>query len=315
MLFLTALAVIAGAFLTYSCGGVEYVAGDRGIVFPSANLWIASHQVEMWVNVAATIGVAAMMTALNRSYNLLKAMTLLDSSFFLAMSLTTPWLLMQFYTGTPLSVVLVLCLFLLYSTFGGNPWAPQRIFLIFFILSGMTMTQYCYAVYIPVFIVGCWQMRIANGRTIVAMLLGLVTPWWIVLGSGLVNPASVHVPRFADLFSSFDIGASIRIYVAVFFSALMLIGGWVLNFPQMIAYNAHMRAFNGTLSLLSLVTLLAVVADFINVSVYAPVLYMCAAFYLGRFFALHKRPRSFIAILIILFVCVLIFAWNVAVAK
>lgn len=312
VLILVALALIPCAMVAWRIVPPDYIVGDRGLVFPSANLWVADRQAAFWLNIGLTLSLAGLMIVLNRGFNLLRTMTLLDSSLFLLLSLSTPWLLVQFYTGTPLCLTLLLCLFLLYSTYS-RPYRRKRIFLLFFLLSAMTMTQYCYAVYIPVFILGCIQMRVFSAKTVVALLLGLITPWWIVLGGGLATVADIHVPQFADFIGSFNIVENFGLLMSVVFSAVLLVVGWCLNFPKMIAYNAHMRAYNGTLSILALFTLLAVCIDFTNLAVYAPVLFMCSAFYLARMFAANEGPKSYIAILTIFMICILLYLWNIAV--
>lgn len=310
MLILVALAVVPSALLAYRSMPIDYIGGDRGLLYPSANLWITDHFVEMWVNIGVTFAMAALMIALNRTFNLLKTMTLLDSSLFLVMSMSTPWLLVQFHTGTVLTLTLLLCLFLLYSTYA-NPDGLKRVFLIFAILSAMSMTQYCYVVYMPVFIIGCAQMRIFGARTVSAIVLGIVTPWWIVLGSGLASVHDIHMPQMAALFNSFDIVENLGLVMAVLLSTALLLIGWTLHFPRMIAYNAHMRAYNGTLSVLALVTLIAICADFANISAYAPTLFMCSAFYISRMFASKQAPNSYMAILFIVFLYAMLYTGDI----
>jgi hypothetical protein len=261
------------------------------------------------VNVAGTLLIPALMIGINRMFNLLRTTSLLDASLFLIMSMSTPVLLTQL-VGTPLSIVLLLCLILLFSTYSA-PEFTRKIFAVFFILSAMTTTQYCYAFYIPVFMIGCAQMRILTGRTIVAGMLGIVTPWWIALGSGLVQLSQLHIPEFESIFGDFDFGEQLPLFVSAGVTALLLILGWVGNFPQMIAYNARMRAINGAMSVLSLVTLIAVCADFTNVSAYVPTLCLCSAFQLGKLFTWKNKDRSYIFIGLILLIYLSIYVWSV----
>ena len=280
VLFIMAAALVMEAALSF--GHVAPAAGtvDRGIAFPSANLWIENARASMWVNTLLTLAVATLMVALNRTYNLLRTSTLLDAS-----------------------------LFLLYSTYQSG-YCRERIFLIFFMLSLATMTQYCYVVYIPVFIVGTAQMRIFNLKTLLATVMGLITPWFVLLGCGIVGFSELRFPDIAGAVASFSLAANFPLIVAVVVSAAMLVVGWCLNFPRMIAYNAHMRAYNGTLSVLSLVTLLALCFDFTNMAAYAPVAYMCAGFYIGRFFAATPSQRSYIPIITIFSLYTALLIWT-----
>lgn len=309
VLILIALCVVPAAHFTFTHTVIDYVQGDRGLLFPSANLWIADRVTQFWVNIAGTYVLAALMILINRQFNLLRTITLIDSSFFLLMSVSAPWLLVQFYTGTPLALTLLVCVFLLYSTYA-DKHRRKRIFLLFAILSAMSMTQYCYLVFIPVFVIGTAQMRIFSAKTLVAILLGLITPWWIVLGGGFASVADIHVPAWGDMLSGFDFAEDFELLVTAVLTGVLLLTGWVLNFPKMIAYNAHMRAYNGLLSVLALFTLLAVFIDFTNMSAYMPVLFMCSAFYMGRMFAANASPRSYIAIMAIFATYILLYAWT-----
>jgi hypothetical protein len=309
LLIITALLLIGAAYVAFDSAQFEFIDEDRGFIFSSPNLWISNGTTAFLVNTVATIIIASLMIGINRMFNLLRATSLLDASLFLIMSMSTPVLLTQL-VGTPLSIILLICLILLYSSYSA-PGETRNVFAIFFILSAMTTTQYCYALYIPVFMIGCAQMRILSGRTIVAGLLGLITPWWIALGSGLVEPSQIHMPEFESIFGDFDFSEQLPMFASAGITALLLIFGWVLNFPQMIAYNARMRAINGVMSILSLMTLVAVCADFTNISAYVPTLCLCSAFQLGRFFTWKKYDRSYIFIATIFIIYLIIYVWSV----
>lgn len=310
LLIIMAIAMVAVAVLWSRVAPVEAIAGDRGTLFPSANLWIASRDVSMWLNVALTLLSGALIVVLNRLYNLLRTTSLLDASLFFVMCMSTPGLLDCFNSGTLLCLCLLVCLLLLYSTYQ-QPRMRERIFLIFFILSTMAMTQYCYVVYMPVFIIGCVQMRIFSFKTLVAILCGVISPWLVVLGCGIVPIDGVHAPDIATVFGVFNIAENADIVIAAAVTTVVLVAGWVLNFPRMIAYNAHIRAYNGTMSVLALVTVLVVCIDFTNLLAYVPTLCMCSAFFIGRMFAANAAVRSYIAILSIIVVYLLLLIWKI----
>lgn len=309
LLIITALLLIGAAYVAFSNAQFEFIDEDRGFVFSSPNLWISNSTIAFGVNTLATLLLAALMIIINRAFNLLRTTSLLDASLFLIMSMSTPVLLTQL-VGTPLSAILLICMILLCSSYS-SPGDTRNVFAIFFILSAMTATQYCYALYIPVFMIGCAQMRILSGRTIVAGLLGMITPWWIALGSGLVQPSQIHIPEFESIFGDFDFSEQLPMFVSAGVTAVLLILGWVLNFPQMIAYNARMRAINGAMSVLSLVTLIAVCADFTNISAYVPTLCLCSAFQFGKLFTWKKYDRSYIFIATIFLIYLSIYIWSV----
>lgn len=307
-----AFVTVAGARVAYVLGDANYISGNRGIIFPSANLWFDNHNLEMWVNVLATVLIGVGMITLNRVYNMLRTTSMLDAALFMVMSLASPGLIVQVFTGTPLCLVVLLCLYMLYGCYS-NPGSMRVIYLIFVILSGMTMTQYCYAVYIPVFILGCAQMRIMTWRTLAAAVMGIITPWWVVLGSGLVPLDGVHAPDFESLFVGIGRNDTLHMVFVVVFTAAVLVVGWCLNFTRMIAYNAHMRSMTGVISVISLFTLIAIVADFNNVCAYAPLLNVCASLQIGRMFAGRNDRLAYLPVLTLFAVYFAIYAWRIAI--
>lgn len=306
MLLLCMVTAISAGLVFFMTCPTETVPYARGIVLPSANLWFADRWLSLAVNVCAVVGICLLAGLLGRTYNLTRVPSDLDGSFFMIMSLSTPALFLSFNSGTMLCLTLVVCLFLLYGTYGDTT-ATRPVYTIFLILSAMSMTQYCYLVYIPVFIVGCLQMRAFSGRMAMAVFLGLLTPWWLLGAVSLVVPVTVSFPDIMRLFSAFDADRSLLFIISVALSGILLVIGWLGNFPRMIAYNAHRRAYNGTLSLLSLMTVIAAVADFSNMAAYTPVLALCAAVQLGRLFSGRATKGANITAVFILSLYLLIF--------
>ncbi len=302
---LMAVIMAAGAWFAFEHGVVSENNFDRGTVLPSANLWIADTQLALYTNVALTLLAAYGMLLLSRVFNLMRTVSQLDVTFFMVISLSAPDLLCRMNTGTPLLLILLLCIFLLYSSYA-NTAASPRIFLIFLLLSLGTMTQYAYMVYIPVFFLGLGQMRIFGLRTITAAILGLLTPWWIGLGAGLVTPEQVHIPQFDSLLSAIDFSDTLHVFAVVVLSSILLMSAWSMNFIKMLSYNAHLRAFTGTLSLLSLFTILAIIIDFSNIVAYAPTLFMLTAFQLCHLFVnlSRKLTAAVIGSIILIYVAI-----------
>lgn len=306
MVALAGILLLAGARIAFQTGEVSYFDFDRGIALPSANLWIDSDRLTMIVNTALILATALSWMLVIQFFNPFRALTTLPASFFLLMMLSVPDFTDQLYTGTVLGAVMPLCVALLWSAFA-DPGALRRIYLIFVILSALSMTQYCFAVYIPVFIVGCFQMKIFSMRTIVAILLGLVTPWWIVFGLGLVSPGDIHLPDSANFFSGFETDEFVSSMAVIGITVLLLIIGWVASFMNVLTLNANLRAFNGNISLIGLTTLLAMAIDFGNVPSYLPLLMLIASYELSYMFGINKGKRRFIPILAIMAVYVAIF--------
>lgn len=306
-----ALLMVAGAWWTYDAAGVNYIIGDRGLLFRSANQWISDPTAAMAVSCALTLAGALLMLLLNKTFNLTRSVTSLDATLFIAMSLSVPDLLCQMYTGPVLMAVMLMCLFLLYNSYGDRN-ATRNIFVIFMLLSAGTMTQYCFVAYMPVFYLGMGQMRIFTVRTVVASVLGLVTPWWIVFGLGLADVSQLHVPEVQMAFVAFSEADTIHLFGTIALASVMLIVGWFMNFMKMISYNAHMRAYTGTLSVMGLATLLALCVDYASICVYTPVLFMLTSLQLCHTFANRPRTHTSVPLAAIILIYIFLFVWRVA---
>lgn len=262
------------------------------------------------LNISLLLGVAFLKMWLNRTYSLQQATSHLDSSLFLGFCAASPVLTICFSEGTVLCIAVLLCMALLFSCYDNRQLTP-RVFLIFVILSAMTITEYVYVLYILVFVVGCAQMRIMNGRTAVAIVLGLITPWWIALGFGIIDRGTLTFPDFTNILSTYSSGDSLAVLLPVAAAALLSVAGWVANFPRMIAYNAHRRAYNGTINVLWLATLLGVTVNYDNVHVYAPILFVLASYLLSQVWVGRRNTGGWVGAIIVFLIFVILFACDI----
>lgn len=301
--------MVVGAWFDYYTGRVTYIPGDKGFALPSANDWISSAIPEMGVNLVIVGAVIVLAIYLNRAFNVLRAMTMLYVVFFAIFELATPNLLAQLNTSTVLCAVVVACTVLLYSCYGDHR-RIRRVFLIFFILSVAAATQYAFVVYLPLFVLGCAQMKIMNVRTIGAALLGIVTPWWILLGFGIVSPDGIHYPEVVSIFDAINFNQAIALAVTVGITVLLTISAYMLTLLKSMTYNAKSRSFGSFIAVMTAVTIVAMVIDYTNITAYVAMLNFCAAFQLSHFFLLHKNEKSYIAISIILSVYLVLYTWR-----
>lgn len=306
-----ALAVVLVALLcaiVFHAGqAVAPITGDKGLGLPSANLWLGQGTLNFVCAVAGSATTAVLMMLLNKIYNVFRAITYIFVPFFLAMQLATPELSTQLYTGTVLSVVIPLCMLLMFNCYR-SPASTRQVFLIMLLLSLFTATQYCYAIYIPAMLIGFAQMRIFNRRTLVAALMGILTPWIMLLGFGVVTVDELHFPHLTSIFSVIDFGDTLMLLLAVGFTVLAMLVCFTLNVLRTIAYNARARAVNGMFTVIILFTLVAMCADFINMVSYIPLLNFCAAMEITHYFSTHRAEKSFIAIISVLAVYAALFA-------
>lgn len=304
---MTAVALAAVVFFYFHTDFTR-IDGDRGFALPSANEWIPAALPDMLAGIAANALIMVLLTLILKASNILRSTTRLPLAMFAAMQMATPALTVQFYTGTLLCLTVTACIALTFSCYR-LPWRTRRVFLIFFALSLGAATQYSFALYMPVFLLGCAQMRVFNRRTVLAALLGIITPWWMLIGFGIVEPRALELPRLESIFSIIDATDTMLLLVAVGLTALLALAAFAASSVKAIAYNARTRAFNGLFAVLTLASVAAMLADYRNMIVYVPTLNLCAAYQTAHYFTVYRSERSWIgiasvcALYIIIYVC------------
>lgn len=299
------LCVLAALFF-FLGGGVPPILGDRGFALPSANEWFP----EGWpsfIGAMVTNGLIVLVAALLcKVFNILRGMSALYITLFTVMQLATPQLMDQFYTGPVLALAAALGLYLLFGRYR-SPVASGHVFLVFMMLSALTATQYCFALFMPAFLIVCAQMRVFNGRTLVAAAVGIVTPWWLLAGFGIITPSDLHAPEFRNLFEGVEAADMALTLGTIAFTAILLVLSIALNLFKTIAYNARSRAVNGAITVVAAFAIVGGCLDFNNMVAYLPLLNLCAALQATHYFSTHRADRSFIPILAIVAVYVSLF--------
>lgn len=249
----------------------------------------------------ATCGLTALVLLLtNRRFNMFRADTSLQAALFLTMLTALPPLGNTFGTGNILALTMTSAAFLLFTTYG-DPHTRRRVFLMFTVVTALGMTSVVYLYYLPVLLIGCAQMRIFSIKTILAALLGIITPPWIALGSGLVSIDSIEMPGLATPMLDIDSPATITVLAV---AAVTIIAGVTFtcaNLIKVYSYNSQTRAMNGFYTILFLATALLTIIDFNNLSLYVPLLMAMAACQAGHFFAIRAAmPRSWVGIVVLM---------------
>ncbi len=260
--------------------------------------------------VAALLATALFMQLTNKSFNMLRSDTALPAALFSVFMLTLPSLAVSPGIGLLLAVVMTGSAYLLFSTYG-DPSPRRRIFLLFAILSAFSLISQAFIFYLPILFLGCVQMRTFNLKTIVASLIGIITPPWILIGSQLVDFKDVWHLDFGAPSIEYELTARsiTQLSVSAFF-IIMGITFTCANLMKVYSYNAKTRSFNGYYTLLLLATIVLTAIDFNNLTNYLPLLMAMVAYQASHFFVSHNTgKRSWIGIAVLMAICWAIFIW------
>ncbi len=304
------IAMIASVFYAVSAGAVRQICDDKVMIFPSVSQWISSPVTSMWVNFAVMLAIIALMIYINKAYNIPRTITLIYASFFAVLQTATPQISAQLCSGSVMALVVIVSMTLMFSVFG-DPASRRRVFLVFFMLSSAATVQYAFILYIPVFLLACGQMRVFTLRTSLAALLGIATPWWILLGFGIITPADIRIPHFTGVTEVINSLDTILLVSTIAFTVILTLTAYALSVLKLITYNARTRACNGLLTLITFVTVVAMAADFTNFITYLTLLNCCSAFFLGHLFVIRNSPRAWVAIISITVIYYAIYIWTI----
>ncbi len=278
------------------------ISGNNGIALPSADCWIANGYLSMCLNLAANIAIVLMMVYLNRTFNVLRSITKVYAGMFIVMQFAVSELLSQFYSGTLLCLVVMLCTIILFSCYNDSS-NLQRILLIFILLAAGVLTQYAFLPYMLLFLLGCWQMRILDLKALLAAGMGILTPLWILYGLGIISLGDFKLPEFHTILAASDSADRFQLLLTYGITAFVCVALCVINMVNAIGYNARTRALNGFLFLMSWITLIMSWVDFYNLITYIPLLNCCTAFQLGHIFLFgSEAQRGYLGIVLVIVV-------------
>lgn len=303
---LMALIAVAATLVAYMRGDVTPIIGNRGLAFLSANEWLDPGATSLWINLALNIGIVILSTTLNKTFNIMRSLTALWGSLFIVMQCALPMFIGQFYGGTLLCLIMIGIIALMFSVYGYTD-RRRRIFMIFFLLSAASFIQYAFMFYIPVLLIGLVQMRALNPRSFVAAFIGIVTPPWILIGSGIISISDLRWPEFISTLTVLDRPEMIHTFSTIGVTVLTGIVFLCGNFMKLLSYNARFRAYNGFLTLLMSATILLIFIDYSNLSIYVPLLNFTAAYQIAHFFSNRRSRGSYIPIALIVMLYLLLY--------
>ena len=138
--------------------------------------------------------------------------------------------------------------------------------------------------------------------------MGLVAPYSVGVGLGLIHPDWFTVPEFTNLFSDFAkaseiVVLAVSVGVAIFCGALLALN----NSIKLYAGNSRVNALNMTITILGVVCVVCIFVDFSNMLAYLGTLYFTVSVQVANLCALWHMRREWIAVAVPAFVYVIFF--------
>lgn len=290
------LAVIAAAamFVTaFFAGAPEHpAAGQMGICFPQPELWDLVPLGAWAINLGIFFAVTVTLWFCNKDYTFVQGNDTVLTGMFVIMAASNPWLSGVLTGSGIMAFANLLCMVILFGCYRKRN-ASQELFIIASILALGSMIQYGFVFMIPVYIIGAVMMKCFSFKGFIAILMGLVAPYWIGVGFGLIPLDSFRMPTFTNFFDSAESKSEIFVLLVnlgvTFLISLFLA---LNNIVKLYAGNTQRYQYNMVLNLLGVVAVACMVLDFTNMVVYMATFYLIASVQLANLFALREINRG-----------------------
>lgn len=277
-------------FSVIASGNFEVPQRGYG-TFHNLATWIQSSDTSCFVAVLCNVITGVLLVTLNIMFRYIKTYNcFVFAAVFVLLQGINPFLSTRFFAGTAMCLVVVVALFFTFEQYGKRGGASQGMFLVMALLSFFTLYHYVFFLLMPLFVLGFAYMRVLDVRGAFAVVFGIITPYWIALGTGLESLNAFQAPQFSTVWENTPQFAARgwAITMAIVTVALTVLVT-VSNFNTMLNYSVHVRAYNNFFVALSVWVLLMMAIDFNDFLFYMPLLNMCFAIQFGHWYVISPH--------------------------
>lgn len=307
-----ALFIISAAllFLTFRFFTPITSSGDLGLLVSSPNMWKLSHLSGWLINTLLIFLSAGLLSVANKNLNFVPETKPIMPFLLLLLISCNCISTSTLSTSTLLLFCNILSFFIILSTYEEENATKE-----FFIAGSLpaigAMFQYAFLFMIPVYIGAGLVMKSFRWREFIAFIFGILAPYWIAIGMGLVSPLSFKLPQTLTIFNQEAVESDI-FYTLLASGAMAFIGiiTALYNGVKLFSRNSRLRSMHVSINLMGAMAILATIFDFNNFVAYFGTLSLWLAietstlFYLYRF----KYPSVGFALIAVLFLPLYILA-------
>ncbi|MDO4510560.1 MAG: hypothetical protein Q4B68_01930 [Bacteroidales bacterium] len=280
------------------------VASGNGVFFNDIDRLLGHPTVSFGVNTLCVMTIVALTALLNKTYTFIREVTFIYASTFLALQLACPYACTQFTTGTGLCLLTLVVQQIMFSTYQKKKTAQQQVFLVFFLVALCGMFQYAFLALAVPFFIGFAQMRAINFRGVLAAAFGLVTPFWLAIGLGLIDPSTAMWPTGGNAIEALTAEQIPVILVGLALVGLFTFVLITVNVLKIMSYRLQLRVYNSFYLVLALFSLVMMAIDYRNFFVYLALLNYCFSIQVAQAFTIHAGvQRRYVGMILFLLSC------------
>ena len=299
---------LTGVYLTCRFITQPVYESYGGILFPGAGQLFAHSLLNPILNSVLILGIGIGLLRVNNLFSLIPKHTLLPFFFFLLFELCSPSLSLL-GNGNISAAILLSILVLFFRAYQQNRAQPA--FLIMGIISVGTLFCSSLFYYIPLFILGFLQIKYFSIKSLLGALLGLITPFWILIGMDLMpfSRLCLLLPDFTG-----SIPATLPYddpqFLIVVLTALLGLFSGVTMLYALFNEKRQIRAYNGFTNLLSIYSAILLILDYRNYTLYLPVLNLAVAMQSAFIFTMNGKKATVVSFYLIVTLYIGLFIWN-----
>lgn len=228
---------------------------------------------------------------LNRNYSFVKGA---DAVLPVAMSVllaSNPANTSCFSTPMLMLIVNLVCLDIMMRTYCARN-ATTGMFAVATYLSLGSMVEYGFLPLMLVYPVMAVMTKVLRLKEILAYLMGLVAPYWVGLGFGIITFADFRMPEFLTTMPASNGDYLLMVYVSL---ALMALVGLMMTLNNALLFysgNIRVRTFNNIINLLGIACTICMIVDFNNFEAYTSTFCFAVSVQIANFFAIRRIPHS-----------------------
>lgn len=273
---------------------------DFGICLPSPDVWPLKRHVAILINLALVGACGIALSAINKRYSLIRGTDHILTPLFLLLYCSNPFLISGLRASSLLTAMTVLATSILFNSYKSRN-ATQSLFAIASFIGVGAMVQYSFLLFIPAVIISAIVMKCLGPKEILAFILGLIAPYWVTIGLGLVPLEAFRFPSPARISRDFFSNTVVFEYIVLY--ASMLIIGTLLalnNAVRLYAGNSRIRSENNVITIFGGMAIIGMIFDCSNISAYTGIFYLWFAVQIANLFALWNIRRGWILFCLIL---------------
>ncbi len=309
-LLTAAVALIAmTAASLYSPAAETYTT--TGVCLPPPELWLASDEISAIAACATIICSAILLIFLNKHFVFLKTNDTLYSSIFLLACGAQPALSDRLGSGCLILTISLCGIWLLLSQ-RDRTTSPTAVFLLFAALSAGSTTCWEFAVLALLFVCCTYYFGLLDWRGWAAILLGLITPYWLLIAFGVVDASDFRLPPAIQPIWATSVSRplffALLTYGITAIGALMCaLGGLVRIYSQ----NARLRASSYTFTTLGAGAATMIMLNPVASAAWGGLLNICSGILMAQLVSFNNGKGRGIIFIMALATYLAIFIMNI----